>query len=288
MHEERGETTRRFGGRGLPLIRRTYDSVMDFYEDAKKGYPEYKADHSSFGEGFSRTFAGCNTWQEIEDLCRYGWMDNLPETLDLVEKAVKMVEREIEQVEPQHAVCGGDVDIAAAVAGLPHDMVEYPLTMVSNIGTTITICCDVQCYAGISAESVIRRGMVIVALALALDGAGHQTELWLSDEYTAGSSRAIFRTCVKGPNDYIDPAKLLYAYAHPSVQRGLGFCAVSGLPDPWNRIARQSYGTVSGITKDFPEGTLYIEPVHRVTNSSNLDTELRMYLTQLGLLADGE
>jgi hypothetical protein len=293
--EERGYTNDITPGKAcLPLITRTYSSVMDFCADAKRGYPSYKNRSSSYNisqyfdtpdYGFSSTFAGCKSWQEIEDLCRDGWEKDLPETLEIVEAAVKLIEMEVEQFEPYHAVSGADVDVAAAVAGLPEDMVDYPLTRVSNIGTTITVLCDVQCHAGVSGKAVEKRGMVIVALALALDACGHQTELWLSDEYTTGDNRAIFRTLVKGPNDFIDPAKIMYAYAHPSVQRGLGFCAVAGLPQPWNRIARESYGYVTGITKDMPDGTLYIEPMFRYTDSANLDTELRMYLSQLGLLA---
>lgn len=294
MIEERGYTNDFSPGKAcLPLLTRTYSSVMDFCADAKKAYPAYarrrgaQAISQYFDTpdySFSTTFAGCRSWKEIEDLCRDGWERNLPETLDIVEAAVKLIEMEVEQFEPYHAVTGVDVDVAAAIAGLPEDMVDYPLTKVSNVGTTITVLCDVQCHAGVSAKAIEKRGMVIAALALALDACGHQTELWLSDEYTKGKSRVILRTLVKGPNDFIDPAKIMYAYAHPSVQRGLGFCTVAGLPEPWNKIAG-SYGYVSGITKDMPEGTLYIEPMFRYTDSANLDKELKMYLSQLGLLA---
>ena len=273
---------------GLPLIRREYDSLMDFCEDAKHGLKDFTNTHGLFGRAFSGSFAGVSSWEELETLCREGWDENLPEVLELADIAVKMVETEILQFEPHAAVCGADVDVAAAVQGLPEDMIEYPLTLVSNVGTTVTICCDVQCHAGVSAEAVKRRGIVIVALALSLEQAGHQTELWLSDEYTTGTSRVIFRTRVKGPNDYIDPAKIMFAYAHPAVQRGLGFCAVAGLPTPWCGIANAGYGNVSGITKDLPEGTLYMEPVFRHTDSPNADIELRAYLTQLGLLHDDD
>lgn len=293
MIEETGYTYN-----GLPLMRRTYSSVMEFCEDAKKGYPKYQDiqslninnifaaffDSNYEYSAFSDTFAGCKSWEELETLCRDGWHEGLPELFDVTDKAVQYIESEIEQFEPQFALTGMDVDVASAIAGLPHDMIDYPLTKVSNIGTTVTICCDVQCRAGVSPQAVIDRGKVIVALALALDAANHQTELWVSDEYTTGRNRVILRTRVKGPNDYIDPAKIMYAYAHPSVQRGLGFCTVAGLPKPWCDIANRNYGHVSGITKDLPEGTLYIEPLFRYTDSPNLATELRVYLMQLGLI----
>jgi hypothetical protein len=296
--EEIGRTNDFHAGKaGLPLIQRTYSSIMDFCQDAKKGVEPYKKATGDSGMydlfdgndySFNNSFSGVRSWQQIEDLCRDGWEKNLPETLNVVAEAVRLVEMEIEQFEPRHNLFGGDVDISAAVAGLPEDMVDYPLTRVSNVGTSITVCCDVQCHAGVSGKSVEQRGMVIVALALALDACGHQTELWLSDEYTHGESRVIFRTQVKGPNDFIDPAKIMYAYAHPSVQRGLGFCAVAGLPKPWSEIARHGYGRVSAITKDMPDGTLYIEPQYRYNDSPNLATELRAYLVQLGLLQEDE
>jgi hypothetical protein len=292
MREYIGKTDRQSIGTfnahraGLPLIRREYDSLMDFCADAKHGLKDFIGTHGIFGHAFSNSFAGVSSWEELETLCREGWEKDLPEVLELAEVAVKMVECEVDQFEPQAAVCGADVDVAAAVQGLPEDMISYPLTRVSNVGTTVTICTDVQCHAGVSTAAIRRRGIVIVALALALEQAGHQTELWLSDEYTTGSSRVILRTRVKGANDYIDPAKIMFAYAHEAVQRGLGFCAVAGLPKPWCDIAHSGYGNVSGITKDLPEGTLYMEPVFRHTDSPNADLELRAYLTQLGLLGD--
>jgi hypothetical protein len=273
---------------GLPLIRRTYDSMMDFCADAKTGLDAYMEMHgySGFSNSFAYNFSGVRSWQEMEQLCIEGWNEKLPQTLEIAEAAVRLVEVEMEQFEPQHQVYGADVDVAAAVAGLPEDMIDYPLTMVSNVGTTVTICTDVQCHAGVGTKAIIDRGIVIVALALALEQAGHQTELWVSDEYTAGSSRAILRTLVKSTSEYIDPARIMFAYAHPAVQRGLGFCTIAGMPAPWFHIARASYGNVSGITKDLPEGTIYMEPVFRYSDTPNAEAELRRYLIQLGLLAD--
>lgn len=270
----------------IPLIRRTYTSMLDYAADAKAGYPAYLDLNGHYGQVFRPEQDGVSGWGELEVLARDGWDRDLDEVLDLADIAIMHVEREIEQFEPSFSVTGASVDVASAVAGLPEDMIEYPLTQVSNVGSTVTVCCDVQARALVSAESITRRGMVIVALALALDQAQHQTELWVSDEYTNDYGRVILRTCVKGPNDVLDPAKIMFAYAHPAVQRGLGFCTVTGMPRPWFTIAVQDFGQVTTITKDFPEGTLYIEPMFRYSDSPNLDAEVRMYLTQLGLLAD--
>ena len=292
MREFIGETevestgTWRTHGRGLPLIRRTYDSMLDFCADAHTGLDAYIEMHDYGGASFAANFSGVSSWEELEKLCIEGWNERLPETLEVAEAAVRMVEGEMEVFEPQHQVYGADVDVAAAVAGLPEDMIDYPLTVVSNVGTTVTICTDVQCHAGVSATAIINRGIVIVALALALEQAGHQTELWVSDEYTAGSSRAILRTLVKSTSEFIDPARIMFAYAHPAVQRGLGFCTIAGMPSPFFKIAQASYGNVSGITKDLPEETIYMEPIFRHSDSPNAEAELRRYLIQLGLLAD--
>jgi hypothetical protein len=299
MREEIGRTGNKgnYDSQREPLIRRYYDSMMDFGKDAKKGLADYAALQSSrldyqleTARLFVSHWAGASSWEEVEGLCRDGWEENLTEVLEVVSNVTRLVEREMEQFEPTFAVAGGSVDVAAAVAGLPEDMIDYPLTRVSNLGTTATICCDVQCFADVVPDTIIRRGMVVVALALALEAAGHGTELWVSDEYDDGRSHVIFRTRVKGPNDCIDPAKIMFAFAHPSVQRVLGFCAVAGLPSPWHQIATRGYGHVSSLTKDdMPPETLYIEPVHR-RQGADIDIlvrEVKMYLAQIGLLDGG-
>jgi hypothetical protein len=285
MREEIGTALNRAR---VPLIRRTYDSRPDLCADAARGRHIFNELYGcGFGEAFASQGAGVRRWAEIEEMCRTGWTGKLPEALDLIERAVTMAETRIEMFEPAHAMTGADVDVAAAVAGLPDDMIEYPLTAVSNVGALITICCDVQHNEHASTAAITRRGMVVAALALTLDAAGHATDLWVSDEYSNGRCHVILRTRVKGPGDIIDPARIVYAFAHPSVQRGLGYCVVAGMPQPWSGIAapdESPYGNVTPMTRDMPPGTLYFGPDFRTADNPNADTEVLQYLRQLGLL----
>lgn len=290
--------------RGVQVLRRTYDSLMDWCDDARESLDVYRdLVQIAFGYAddeeniFNKEQSGIRTFAEVETLCRDGWTEKLPETLDVVHSAVRRIEAEIEMFEPVFSPAGADVNMPAAIAGLPEDMIAYPLTRVSDVGTTVAICADVQVPWMISGKTVTDRGMIVAALALALEAAGHQTELWVSDEHTNGKCRCIMRALVKGPNDIVDPARIVYAFAHPSVQQVLGFCTVTGLPYPWSRIPQThekflgtggpavTYGPVTPMTKDFPEGTIYFQPVTRNTDNPNAEAEVMMYLTQLGIIA---
>lgn len=264
-------------------------------------------------------------WGQLVRYARDGWRDRMAEALDVTDRAVKWVETEVESFEPVHDVTGGEVDVAAALAGLPEDMVQYPPQKISNLGTLITLCADVGSFNSVSAESVMKRGEVIAALALALDRLGHQTELWISDEYQISHSgdmygkgsrvkpdvfgtprptgpfkqwRVTVRVKIKGANDFIDPARIMFAYAHPGVQRGLGFTAVQNLGGnvlEWPktalclgpRIHNAGFGNPVPMTRDMEEGTVYLPAITRNADAPNVDRELRMFLRQIGLVSGG-
>jgi hypothetical protein len=239
-----------------------------------------------------------------------------------------MIETEINTFEPVHDVCGADVDIDAYLHGAPENMIEYPLQKTSNIGNVVTLCVDVQYGLNLSAKTIIDRGATIASLAILLERLGHQTELYVSDEYSLRSpispvsakwERVMYRVRVKGTKDFIDPAKIMFAYAHPGIQRGMGFtCAqdvrrneneyglsdgerygynrsslLKPVPDTGPRMPglgiqlhNSSFGPVTRTTRDLPEGTIYIDPLLRNTDAPNAELELRRFLMQLGLLRE--
>lgn len=227
--------------------------------------------------------------ERILHLARHGWEDPVMEAFDVADRAVSMVETEVDMAEPVHAVTGAEVDIGAYMSGEPECMVEYPFQKQSNVGNVVTMIADVQCSAGVSNRAVMQRGFVIAGLAMALNRLGHQTDLWVSDEYfarTRPNERVIIRTHVKSPNDFIDPARIMFAYAHPGVQRGMGFGLAGGEKTNGYGAAlkRASFGPVTSMTQDMPDGTVYMPPVFRGDDTQNADAEVRRYLVQLGLL----
>jgi hypothetical protein len=221
---------------------------------------------------------------------REGWDKHEAEAMDVAAEAVRMVETIIPQFLPHHDVTGADIDMGRYMSGEPENMVEYPLQMVSTVGSVVTLCADVQTTGSVSDRCSVRRGLTVAGLAMALNRLGHQTDLWLSDEYyteTRPDERVIIRTHVKSPNDFIDPKRIMFAFAHPGVQRGLGFAVASstkGKDGTYGAaLAAGMMGVVTHTTRNLPEGTIYLPPLYRETDAPNAAEELRRYLGQIGL-----
>ena len=233
-------------------------------------------------------------------MARSGWLEELPAALEIAEDAVSMCEREheIEVFQPAWDVSGAEVDIARYLSGEPENMIDYPMAATSRVGKVITLCASVCYSSALEAETVIRRGQIITALAIALGKLGHSVELWadISTEKglsgsNSGWERVSIRVLVKGANDTIDPASILFAYAHPGMLRRLGFAVKHG----YSELKRGANGgtaiSVSGMPsapiEDLPEGTIYMPELLSEADVPDAHTVLKGYLGELGLLKEG-
>lgn len=290
--------------------------VEEFWFKSMDEYVDHVEPLWKCGGCWSPDFQGIDQgWEGLYDLARYGWKEKTPQLLDVTDKAVRMVEMDIDTFEPIHAIDGADVDISRFLDRTPENMIQYPLMKTSNIGSMVTICADVQAANVVSAQNMIARGALIASLAITLDRFGHQCEVWVGDEYQVGLERALIRCKIKGANDLIDPSRIMFACAHPGVQRGFGFTTVQsidssvrvdksgnltnldGSPIPYgdmyllrtlegmgDRIHTRGFGDVVNLTRNLPEGTIYLPPINSSDSAPNAERELRMLLTQIGLI----
>src|SRR5579872_461703 len=175
-------------------------------------------------------FAGYATWEQALNMARSGWHDELDTALELAESAVALAEREhmTDTFQPVWDVSGAEVDVARYLSGEPECMIDFPLSKTSKSGRVIALCASVIYSSTLSEESVKRRGRLIAALAMALSRLGHSTELWADVSTTYRSTDSRIRVLVKGVDDEIDPAAIMFAYAHPAMLRILGFAVADG------------------------------------------------------------
>lgn len=228
-------------------------------------------------------FCGGTTGEAIR-LAREGWAEQLDSTLELAESAIRLAEKEhlIDTFNPIWEVSGAEVDVARYLSGEPECMIDFPLNKTSKSGRIITLCASVCTSMAIRADSIQRRGKCVVALALALSRLGHNTELWA--DYSAGNSKHMrrVRVLVKSADDEIDPSRIMYAYAHPTMQRRLCFAASGNFNESiymGNLESRPS-------AQDLPDGTIYLPEIRSDRDMPNADEFLKQYLGELGLLAE--
>lgn len=266
----------------------TFDSLLDLADSAGKCDPGLLTD-PRYNE--RSHFTGATAPVALA-LAREGWSEHLATTLAIADDAVTKIEKEheISTFVPAFDVTGADVDMARFLDGEPECMVDYPLTEIVKAGRVITLCASISYSAAVSTASIIRRGQTITALALVLARAGYACELWADVSWQGKGSLAGYsgtvRVLVKSVNDVIDPARILYALAHPSVLRVLTFAVMRSLPREYGAIRDGHSCHPVNALEDLPDGTIYLPAVCTNRDRSNLDAEVIGYLRELGVLAD--
>lgn len=251
----------------------TFWSLDEFADTA-----DARDDHSY---GDDPEWAGAS-FNEALRLARKGWTDQLSTALSIAESAVDMAEKEhmVNSFnQPVWDVTGAQVDIGAFLAGTPECMIDYPLTETSKVGRVITLCASVSYSGSVYASTIQRRGQTMVALALALSKLGHSSELWADLSGGSGTGEFHIRVLVKSASDELDPARVMFAFAHPAMLRVLGFSAIFGM-------GKSTLVTPSAPVKDLPEGTIYLPEVCSDRDVPQAAAFLRKYLDEIGLLAE--
>jgi hypothetical protein len=82
------------------------------------------------------------------------------------------------------------------------------------------------------------------------------------------------RVLVKGADDELDPAKVMFAFAHPAMLRRLGF----GAKDQFHGKYSPSICSPEAPAKDLPEGTIYLPEICSPSDVPEADEFLREYL----------
>lgn len=243
-------------------------------------------------------FCGAD-WNDALEIARAGWTEELPAALETAKAAILTATQEHtmeEQFSPVWDVSGAEVDVARFLGGEPECMIDFPLSQVSKVGRVVTLVAGVSVSSGIKPDTIIRRGRVIVALALALSRLGHAVEIWVDVSGECGPKRKYShyaRVLVKSAHDEMDPARALFAIAHPAMLRCLFFALRDGLPAPWGtwltvkhkRGWSQPKRPASDVNA-YPEGTIFTPHIYSARDVPDADEFIKKYLGELGLLAE--
>jgi hypothetical protein len=269
------------------IYRHTYLSLNEFVEDgvAAGETGASSGDLRDLRDNENTPWAGGVDLREAKRLCVEGWPEGEKQALTLANEVAQTLEQDtVDQHFQLQAGVAGTPNIGAYLAGHPLCAWKPTLTTISTVGKTITLCASVCYSSSVTAETAIRRGAMITALALALEHTGHAVELWV--DMTAGQPdygwTKVTRVLVKGAHDITDPSRISFAYAHPAMLRILGFYE-------WHRTPRQlqyGYGKVLDPIEDLPEGTLYLPGLSTATgkwSGREPVEQIRSYLESIGL-----
>lgn len=245
----------------------------------------------SGGYAWQGSWNGARNVRAAQTLAVKGWQGVEVQALDIVDSAIEAVEAEtdVDGFRAEFDVSGCEVDIARYLEGEPECMVEYHIVPTPRVGRVITLCASVAVSSAVSAETIKQRGYGIAALAFALMRLGFAVELWadLTSESGCGT-RAQIRTLVKGLNDELDPAKVMFAYAHPAMLRGLNIPAIHEFRGDTVLALGTGYGSPAAPIQDLPEGTIYLPEIRSATDVPTAHDLLLGYMRLLGIVSDAE
>lgn len=268
------------------VIRATYWSVAELADAAERRVDRSRVESSGMSDP---GFAGC-LFDEAIELARTGWTDQLDTALELAESAVTMCEKEHEMdtFTAEWGYSGADVDVDRYLQGIPENMIDYPLSTTSKVGRVITLCNSMSFSSAISAGTIKRRGYLITALVFALAELGHATEIWadMSSSAYLAAPYARTRVLVKGPNDALDPAQIMFMFAHPAARRQLGFATCHAFPGEFTRLRDSGIRTAEPPERDLPDGAIYLPELLSNKDHPNIQEELKDYLRELELITD--
>lgn len=274
----------------------TYWSLAEYADHASNSAD--RARRTADGGGKSEWLA-VNSFDQAVRLARLGWDEQLDATLALAESAVQTADQEhmMDTFNPVWDVTGAEVDVARYLSGEPECMIDFPLARTSKSGRVITLVVSGVVSGSIEAETIQRRGQVIVALAMALNQLGHACEIWLDmslkESFARGkASLAYQRIMVKSASDELDPAQIMFALAHPAMLRVIGFGTWDGFPGKWQAAFSEAAARGIPYRRDdaamaaFPEGTIFLPEIYSDHDIPDADVFLKQYLGELGLLAE--
>jgi hypothetical protein len=270
----------------------TYRSVGDLADDAAK---ISGADLRYWSEQLgSKWYGNGAEWADCLSMGHTGWAEGAPEALALAEKAVATHEQKHQQdaYRPVWDVSGAEVDVGAYLSGEPECMIDYPPVKVAKPGRVITLCTGLNMSGSISAETAAKRGVVIVALALALQRLGHSVEIWADVNGHHAGWQCQMRALVQSAGDVTDVERVMFALGHPGMCRGLFHPARAAvLPDDIRRNLGIPEDFYQGMNprdplEDLPEGTIYIPSLCSMEDIPDADEFLTQHLRELGLIEE--
>lgn len=249
--------------KGFPIDILTFEDFTDALR-----YAELDVDTKIGGNASRAEEDGRDRWSGTKDfpsalrLAREGW----PEGHDHVAQFAKRIDVSGRITKPEiiYDVTGdGGIDMGRVMAGIPESMMDWEETdevRESRMhGKIVHIGFNFCVSAGVERKIIERRGAVVLALCNALETAGRRVEI--TAQY--GSSLASFGAGddgfeiyipLKSPSYQPQEDQLVFALAHGSMLRRIGFSLVPQCGENGQSASRGGYGSPS----DVPFGDIYI------------------------------
>ena len=252
-------------------------------------YAQQNTDRRSSDQERDSKWAGTHNLDSAVKLGVDGWHDIRPDVDAMFSKMEEQINMALGDVFETRFDYGGDsVDIDRFMMGDPECMIDYVTTPAGRMGRVVRVLVNGSASASVSAERIMQRGVLATALVDVLAKLGVGVEVWLesaTDDH--GKSKHSQLIKLHSSEERLDIDNLMYALAHPSMLRRIGFSILerTGWANA-KKIAQvgAGYGQPHDcLMKDYIQADIVIDKLQNATGDPVADGVAYIMSTVKGL-----
>lgn len=231
----------------------SWGEFLEFAEN-RKAVSRFQNSRST---GEHRTeWTGTRNLQEALNLARYGWAEGETRARKIADVLFERVTNLIEREDMVHDVVGNSLDISAYLNDDPECWTRQESHIEEGRAVRIfRLVYNNHASASISADTLMAKGAAIAALVRALEYAGHRVEVQCLPFVISDAPGYEARVLLKPAEQDMDFGRMVFALAHPSTFRRLGFSCFEA--DPLMSEVGSGYGN-PGDADASERGDIYI------------------------------
>ena len=179
-----------------------------------------------------------------------GWHDVRPKVQEMFNQLESQLSLAMdEQFSIRYDFAGDSVDMGRYVSGDPECMMDYVTEPQARMGRVVRVLVAGIASAYVTPEQIQARGVAVCALIDVLHKLGVGIELWTEQCYNrpkGNGDKYSMLVKLHDSQDMIDIDDIMFAIAHPSMLRRIGFGGVEQMQ--WaNEYTNSGYGTPSDM-----------------------------------------
>lgn len=196
----------------------SFDSFWELLNYAEHNpNPESSNNH---GDDFSM----CKSLQDAIGMARDGWHDVRPEVDKIFgDVAMRIADRLESRFQTLHNYSGFSVDMGRYLQGDPECMLDYVPEEQQAMGRVVKVVVNLAARWDIPAETILKRGVAVVALLDTLHKLGVGIELWAEESISKNSAKFSNRIKIHDSSQMLDINSVMFAVAHPAMLRRVIF-----------------------------------------------------------------
>ena len=200
---------------------------LDEFESLNEAlqYAKANTDRRSSDSERDVKWAGSASLDDAVQLGIDGWHEIRPQVDAMFSKMEEQINMALGDVFETRFDYGGDsVDIDRFMMGDPECMIDYVTTPAGRMGRVVRVLVNGSASANVTHERIMQRGVLATALVDVLAKLGVGVEVWLeSATDDRGKSKHSQLIKLHSSEERLDIDNLMFAMAHPSMLRRIGF-----------------------------------------------------------------